>query len=898
MTQPDRELWSELSGFLDEVFELDPPQRESWLAALAVSAPTRAGQLRRLLALHADNCACGFMEESPLGEDPTPGQHIGAYTIERLLGRGGTGSVWLGRRSDGKFEGDAAIKLLARRGLGEAAAAQIRHEASLLARLKHPHIARLFDAGVRENGQPFLILEYVEGEPIDRYSSHRQVTLQARLELFLAVADAVAHAHAQLIVHRDLKPSNVLVTPEGVVKLLDFGVAALQPSTADASQTVAPQQVVQALTPGYASPEQLRGEPATAAADVYSLGVLLHVLVTGEHPFGRGNATPTRLARAALADEPTLASTRLLQPTERRRVRGDLDAIIVRSLSRDCAHRYVTAAELAADLRSFLGNFPVQAREPTRLYVAKKFARRHWGGILAALLIAFVLIGGSLITALNMLEARRQRDFALAQLARAEGLDELNQYILSGAAPVGKPLTVNDLLARAAHMLERQRAEPNNRVALLTSIGGQYATQDERATGLRLLDESYQLSRASADPSVRARAACALASELALQASSPRPEELLAQGLRELPSTTEFALDRTFCLQHGTLVATRSGNPQLAVKRSQEAVLSASQVPFEHELINLRAQADLAEAYREAGRYHESIAVFEHLWPSLVALGRDDTSTAGTWLNNWALTLQQLGRPREAEGMLRRSLEIQRADASETGVSAMSLTNYAQQLLDLARLPDAQSYAERAYQAALKSANQIVVNQTLLRLARIYRAEGDYRRATEMLDEVEPRLHRALPPGHYAFGVLASERSLIAQQEGDAPRALELADQSVEIAGHAAKQGLAGAQILPMLLVHRASIETDAGRLPAAQSDAKQALALLHAAAQPGDFSSFTGYAYLALARALKAQGLIIEAVNAAHQAVEQLAKALGPEHPDTRAARELTGASALDLAR
>ena len=378
MARSDKELWNELSPYLDEALELHAAQRDTWLAALTASHPRLAAELRQLLALHATNCASGFMERSPLGDGPLVGERIGAYTLERPLGRGGMGSVWLGRRSDGKYEGHVAIKLLDRRGLGTAAAEQIRHEASLLARLTHPNIARLFDAGVRENGQPYLILEYVEGERIDRYGRARALTLAARLRLFLAVADAVAHAHAQQIVHRDLKPSNVLVTPEGVVKLLDFGVAALQPRTRDAA-TTAPASAAQALTPGYASPEQLRGEPVAAAADVYSLGVLLHVLLTGVHPFGSSVATHTKLARAALTEDPGPASERLAIPAERRRLRGDLDAIIARALRREPAQRYATATDLAADLRRFLGNFPVQARTLTRRYVAYKFVQRYLG---------------------------------------------------------------------------------------------------------------------------------------------------------------------------------------------------------------------------------------------------------------------------------------------------------------------------------------------------------------------------------------------------------------------------------------------------------------------------------------------------------------------------------------
>jgi serine/threonine-protein kinase len=890
MTKPHSDGWAEVSPYLDEALELDPQQRETWLAALETTQPLLTAALRELLALHAANRASGFLERSPLrNEELLVGQQIGPYTIERLLGRGGMGSVWLARRSDGKFEGSVAIKLLDRRGLGRNAAEQIRHEASLLARLSHPHIARLFDAGVRDSGQPYLILEYVAGERIDHYCTMRQLPLAARLRLFLGVLDAVAHAHAQLIVHRDLKPSNVLVTPDEVVKLLDFGVAALQPL--HEPEPGAPTEASQALTPGYAAPEQLRGEPVSAASDVYALGVLLYMLLTGQHPFGSGDATHTQLVRATLTEEPAPASGRIASAAEQRQVRGDLDAIIARALNAEPTRRYATATEFAADIRAFLGNFPVQARPATRAYVAHKFAQRHWGGILSVLLTLLVLIGATVITTLQLFEARRQRDFARSALARAEALNELNNYVLTDAAPAGKPFTVNDLLGRAAHLLERQHTNDANRVALLTSIGWSYNTQDEQQTGLRLLDKSYQLSRGVHDPSVRARAACSLADTLANHETSPRPEALLAEGLRELPAGAEFALDRSFCLLRGSFIAVDAGDLRRAIGRAQGAIEALNQVPFDHEVAELRAYADLGEVYRVAGRYPDAIAVFERIWPRLVALGRDDTITAVTWLNNWGLAAGQAGRPLEAERLLRRSIEIHRVDASDAAVSPMVMTNYAQQLFDLLRLDEARAYAETAYREGLRAGDDVVVNQTLLRLARIYRAQHEYVRASNMLDEVEPRLHKALPPGHYAFGSLALERALIAQEEGDTSHALALTNDGIDLLRKSANEGKTGAQHLPSLLSARASIETAAGQLPAAERDAREAVALLEAKARAEDFSSSTGRAYLTLARVLSEQGRAVEAHGVAQQAAEQLQKALGPQHPDTRAAEELSRA-------
>lgn len=888
MIPGDSEHWSGVLPYLDEALQLDAGARPAWLEALAGSQPALAAELRELLVLHAENRASGFLERSPLAADDTLiGRPIGAYTVERALGRGGMGTVWLARRSDGKFEGRVAIKLLDRRGLGQGAANQIREEASLLARLSHPNIARLFDAGVRENGQPYLILEYVEGESIDHYCRSRDLSLSERLRLALRVLDAVAHAHAQLIVHRDLKPSNVMVTADGIVKLLDFGIASLQQPAA--KEVPAPQP--QALTPGYAAPEQLRGDAVSAASDVYALGVLLHVLITGEHPYGSVDCTHTRLAQATLTEDPQPASGRIRVAAQRRYVRGDLDAIVNRALCREASQRYATAAELASDIRAFLDGFPVKARPATRAYVAQKFAQRHWGGMLAGALIVLVLLGASVLTMLQLREVRRQRDFSRTQLERAEAINDLNHYVLTDAAPSGKPFTVNDLLGRAAHLLERQTVGDANRVALLTSIGQQFDTQDEDRTALRLLDEAYTLSRGIADVSVRARAACALASALSKERSSARSETLLAEALAALPADPEYALDRSFCLLCGRIVAANGGNAELALHRTEDALRELRQVPFDHQLAELRADADLAEAYRGAGRYREAIGVYDRAWPRLVALGRDDTITAVAWLNNWAMDLEQLGRPLEAEALLRRSIEIHRAGASEDAVSPMVLTNYSQELFELYRLDEAANYAERAYQAAQRAGDQIVMNQTLLRLARIYRLRGDLAHADQMLDEVEPRLKKALPPGHYAFATFTSERSLTAQAHGQLPRALQLSQQALDLLQQAVRSGKAGAQFLPLLLTRRASVESDMGDLPGAQRDARQALVLLARGALPGEFSVFVGQTYLVLARTLKAAGQTAEARTDARLAAEQLRRALGPDHPDTRAAETLSAA-------
>ncbi len=883
MTQTDTaRQWTRVLALLDEALELPPAQCEAWLDALACQDAALAAQLRELLALHAANCASGFMERSPLSlaEDLAGGQ-IGPYSIERLLGRGGMGSVWLGHRNDGKFEGRAAIKVLERRGTGSSSASQIRHEASLLARLSHPHIARLLDAGVRENGQSYLILEYVEGEPIDRYCARHRLPLAARLRLFVTMLDAVAHAHAHLVVHRDLKPSNVLVTAEDVVKLLDFGVASLQ---AEADKRDA--DVPGALTPGYAAPEQLRGEPVTTSGDVYALGVLLYVLVTGEHPFWAHSTTETELMRATLSEDPELASGRLAKAAESRRVRGDLDAIITRALSREPARRYATAADFAADLRSYLGNFPVRARPATRTYIARKFAQRHRGGVLSAALTALLLLAASVVTTLQTLEARRQRDFARMQLGRAEAINDLNYYVVNDAGPAGQPITVRGLLARAEHVLERQRLNDANRVVLLASVGQEYEAQGDHISGMRILNQAYALSRRVSDPAARAQAACDLAGALSNEGTSPRSNALIEEGLRELPDAPEFALDRANCLEWGQVVATNVADMQLALQRSQAAVKVLKQVPFPHEVADLLADEWLASTLRYAEHYREAIDVFARGWSRLIALGRDDTVGASILLNNWAVVLVDLGRPLEGERLLRRSIALGESGSAGQSASPTKLNNYARTLIELARIDEAASVAARAYQEARRLGNQSAIFANRLRTARICTAQRNFSCAAAALDEAEPVMRRVLPAGHFDFALLGAERALLARARGDLPAARKLIDDAIRIAEQASQHG--GSLFVPIFLTYRADIELAAHQPSPADADLHRALELLLEDARPGDYSVFVGRAELSLARVLGSEGRTADAQRQAQLAAQQLARAEGADNPETLAALRL----------
>ncbi|HSC05974.1 MAG TPA: serine/threonine-protein kinase, partial [Steroidobacteraceae bacterium] len=309
----DKARWEALSPLLDELLALEAPARAERVAQLRGADGAAADELTDLLAQYTTIERDGFLEGSlvrPVEESTLQGQVVGSYTLERLLGQGGMGAVWLAQRSDGRYEAHVAIKLLNPALLGPGGIERFRREGRALGRLTHPNIARLIDAGVTQTGQPYLVLDYIEGETINRWCDRQSLEVTARVRLFLDVLAAVAHAHSKLILHRDLKPSNILVTAEGQVKLVDFGIAKLLDDRLEAAPNSALTQLAgQAFTPDYAAPEQVQGGEVTSATDVYALGVLLYVLLTGQHPtVPDETTTPLDRLRAIVDTDPARPS--------------------------------------------------------------------------------------------------------------------------------------------------------------------------------------------------------------------------------------------------------------------------------------------------------------------------------------------------------------------------------------------------------------------------------------------------------------------------------------------------------------------------------------------------------------------------------------------------------------
>ena len=430
-----RARWRRVRDVFEAALTQPSEQRPAFVADLCRGEPAIADEVRALLAAHER--AAGFLEspvlmvgaEVPVSDapvDPSPepniGRVIGPYVIESCIGHGGMGAVFLARRADSAFERRVAIKMI-RQGLdSEEVIRKFQHERQILASFDHPYIAGLFDGGTTDDGVPYLVMELVDGAPIDAYCEQRNLSVTNRLRLFRQVCEAVHYAHQRLVIHRDLKPSNILVQPDGVPKLLDFGIAKLLDGSQGAETTL-----LVAMTPAYASPEQIRGEAITTASDVYSLGVILFRLLTGRSPYPGDPRSTFELARAVCDREPRRPSDAVMGDTGdespvrlRRRLAGDLDNIVLKALRKEPEQRYASVAEFSADVRRHLERLPITATQGSFGYRAGKFITRHKIGVTAAVAMLLAILGGTVATAWQARLARQQAEIARIERARAE----------------------------------------------------------------------------------------------------------------------------------------------------------------------------------------------------------------------------------------------------------------------------------------------------------------------------------------------------------------------------------------------------------------------------------------------------------------------------------------------
>jgi eukaryotic-like serine/threonine-protein kinase len=485
--------YQQLKAVFEQVVELAPPERVSSLEAACAGDP----ELRRELdSLLADLDTSEEILDQPIsalaaalrGEDHRGlvGQRVGPYRLERLLGRGGMGTVYEAWRADDQYCHRVALKVIRDGTAVEPLVGRFRQERQILAALSHPHIARLLDGGVTSDGQPYLVMEYVEGEPIDQYCNARRLGIRERLRLFRDVCAAVQYAHQNLVVHRDLKPSNILVTADGEVKLLDFGIAKLLRAGEEEPAPLT-RTGLHLMTPDYASPEQVRGGAITTAADIYSLGIVLYELLTGRRPFQLGQHLQREIEQIICEEEPAKPSTAVTREMAvtigaerpdrlRRSLIGDLDNIILRSLRKEPPRRYASVEQLSRDLEHYLDGLPVLAQRPTLQYRAVKFLRRHRSGVTAAGLLVLTLIGGIVTTTWQARVARAERNRAERRFADVRRLAnsflfEFHDAIqnLAGATPA-RQLVVK----RALEYLDSLTTEKNDDVPLQLELAVAY----------------------------------------------------------------------------------------------------------------------------------------------------------------------------------------------------------------------------------------------------------------------------------------------------------------------------------------------------------------------------------------------------------------------------------------
>jgi len=628
---PPAELeWQRVAELFHAAREMSPSLRDAWLDAQTGGEAATRDEVRSLLAAERKHEGLSAQAACTPAEPPPPparlSERFGPYKTERLLGQGGMGAVYLARRVDGQFDQVVALKVMAAQLADAEFLKRFHTERQVLASLNHANITRLLDGGVSSAGDPYLVMEYVDGVPLDRYCDDLKLGVEARLNLFLDVCEAVDFAHRSLILHRDLKPGNILVTAESTVKLLDFGTASLM--AADASVTGMDTRM---LTPRYASPEQMRGERSAVAGDVFSLGVVLYELLTGAWPFGtpgsvisalqriKGDAAPTRPA-AAITDR--AAGLRSASPDRLRRLlAGDLSAIVLKALEHDPSRRFGSVRQLVDDLGNFLNGLPVLARKQTAVYRAGKFLRRHLvaAGTAAAFVIAVTVAG---IVAVH--EARTAR----AEALKSEQVSLFLTDMLSSAGRFSfdpQKYTVLQMLEAADGRLEKgPKGDPATEAVLRRSLASSYYAlhRNDRAT--------FHLDRAIAT----------------FRAMDDTPELAEALRMRSLVSENQGQYDAAAAFLEEALMLVQ----RLGVDASPVTVFRIKSALAQTFSFNMNRHLD-----RARGLYQEAIGLANRD-PAIPRI-----ELAAT-MAKWGGLLLEEGKDREAEAVLMGALETGRSD--------------------------------------------------------------------------------------------------------------------------------------------------------------------------------------------------------------------------------------------
>ncbi|MDB4884182.1 MAG: protein kinase, partial [Gemmatimonadetes bacterium] len=688
MKDSSPERFRQADALFDAALDLSTGEHEAFLARACEGDSALQAEVRRLLAAY--QASKEFLEQpsapsvAPLLRSAWGGaeapQRVGPFRIIREVGRGGMGAVYLAERDDGQFEQRVALKLIRSFGRTDALVERFLGERRILARLRHPNIASLIDGGVMDDGTPWFAMEFVDGQRFDRWCDAANLPIGRRVALLESVCAAVQYAHEQLVVHRDLKPSNILVTPGGELKLLDFGIAKLLGADADATDTQ-----TMAMTLQYAAPEQVRGEPASAATDVYALGILAYEQLTGRRPYDIAGLAPAEVVRIVGEVEPRRPSDTFIAPASgepddrasragargatpdrlRRALGGDLDAIVMKALRKEQARRYPSAAALLDDLHRLRDGRPVMARPDGAAYRVQRFMRRHPAAIATATLLVVLLVGG-------LLRERTLRKRAEGAARTAQAVKDYMVSVFDVADPYaaraakGEDVSARALLDRGVSRIDRELgSQPELQPELRSAFGRVYANLglfDQAAGQSRQALAQLRALHGPKHPDV-AEALDALGNTLFRQNRFDEAEPLLREALMQqrtflgansAPTATTLDHLASLLQEKGALAPADTLFREALVMRRRLATTEQDSIALSNALNNLAVLRFVQGAYDDAEPlYRESLAI------SVRLLGENHPTTAMT-VQNLAQVQQFRGKLDEAETLYRRALDAKR----------------------------------------------------------------------------------------------------------------------------------------------------------------------------------------------------------------------------------------------
>ena len=740
---------------LDELLDLPVDEQLATLRSRSIDDPRVAAEVESLLRAAQSSSkfmaapARVYIEQAP--PDAIIGTRLGAWRIKRNIGHGGMGDVYEAVRAEGDYDQRVAVKLLQRD-----AAAQIERfqaERQILARLEHAGIARLYDGGVLDD-RPFMVMEFVEGRAITEYCALNHSTFADRLKLFIQVCEAVAYAHSHLIVHRDLKPSNILVTPDGTVKLLDFGIAKLL----DGPRARMTQLSAMPMTPICAAPEQLTGEAITTATDVYALGLLLFELLTGTHPW-MGPETPMLQAMRTVLQRPAPKASRAAlenwdAPVPARLVEGDLDAIIAKALRKEPALRYATVAAFQSDIEKTLGGEPVEARGGARLYVVGRFLRRYRWAVAAACAVFVSLAVGFGTAAWQAEKARIERDAARRDAAREEAVRySLTRMFRSAIAEKSaQPLTAKGMIDESAQRVLREyKDQPQLAGQIVLTLADLYGALEDVSGAEALLRGYLAQSGSDADPAARADAQQKLANIDLLAGHADTAAPLLDQAeafWKRNPN--QYQEERLEGLIVRIRLQRAQGNFEGSINSSREAIAQRIAWSGHDHRETAVMYNSLAISLSAAGRYAEALEAYHETSSIYRAIGLGDTLDAQIILANTGTLEQRLGHLREAESLLKAAAEREQSLAGGSAATAAALGGYGRVLAITNRFEPALTALHQAVDMAAKyaGAGSPVALQNQLFLGEAQIAAGDLTAAAPTLNTAHDKAAAQYGPNH------------------------------------------------------------------------------------------------------------------------------------------------------